>query len=199
MSIETLLAEQTAAITTNTSTMDKLIAALAVTAQNQERLIAGQAAAIDKVEGAKTTRKTKAEKEAEALTGGVVGNAEPAATVSGVAGATTAAEPKVISEDDLRTLATGWITADGAEKGSEIYKTRGTFMAGVASHLGSPTLAGPKATLDADGRKKAHFYISRKKAGHDVDFGVDYDFDGPHDQDTASAPVDEEEDDLGIG
>lgn len=199
MSIETMLAELTAAIQKNTETSLALIASLGTTAANQERLIAGQAAAIEKVEGGKAPAARTRGRPAKAD--------EPAATESGAGAAAAASESepagpnvRVVSEDDLRTLAAGWMKEQTTDTDRT---TVGEFLKAVAENFGKKKLVGPvvegkehlgAGISDPDHVKEAWFFISRKKAGLSVDFSGDYDYDGDPTQGApvAAAPADDE-------
>jgi hypothetical protein len=196
MSIEAALAELTAALQENTKTSLAVLAALNVTASNQERLIAGQGAAIDKVEAGKATPAPRTRKKA---------TEEPAVMETGADVAEPVSEPeakkpaaRVITEDDLRTLAGEWLSAqtDPAKR-----KEVGEFCKDVAENFGKKKLVGPvvegKEHLgagidDPEELKQAWFFISRKQAGLPVDFKADYDFDGAIDQGAAPAAADDE-------
>lgn len=199
MSIETMLADLTAAIQKNTDTSLALIAALGTTAANQERLIAGQTLAIEKVEGGKapTTTRTRARSS----------KADDADTGSKGAAAAPVSEPepvgpnvRVVSEDDLRTLAAGWMKEQTTDTDRT---TVGEFLKSVAENFGKKKLVGPvvegkehlgAGITDPDHIKEAWFFISRKKAGLTVDFSADYDWDADPTQGGAPAgtPADDE-------
>lgn len=190
MSIEAALAALTDAVQKNTETSLAVIAALKVTGENQERLIAGQAAAIEKVEAPKRTRAKKDEAPADAAE---KVDTPPAADTSNT---------RVVSDDDLRALAGNWLGGKGVDgKADEKLEKaqideRRAFIASLMTELGTAKLCGPESKLDEDGRKKASFYIMRKAEGLKVDFGADYDFDGDVTQ--GGEPEAAAEDDLGI-
>lgn len=158
-----------------------LIAALKVTGENQERLIAGQAAAIEKVEASKQTR-TRAKKDEQAPAAEKPESQDDTPTVT-------------VSDDDLRQVAGDFLKGDGKLTAEQVTERR-DFVASVMAELGTKKLCGPESTLDADGRKKASFFIKRKGEGLKVDFGADYDFDGDVTQ--GGEPEASAEDDLGI-
>ena len=186
MSIETLIEGHTAALNRNSDLL--------------ERVIAGQQAALDKIEGPKTTRAPKKTAESE---GAAVTQAEtppPAAVVeekpAAVApvvetppAAAAAAAPEV-TDADIRAAATAWMDGTSVEERTAAAAKMSTILAqfGVGGKL-----TGPESVLDADQRKQARFYIQRWAAGLTVDFGADYDFDGEPTQ-GAAAPA---EDPLG--
>lgn len=198
MSIEAALAELTAATQKNTETSLALIAALGTTAANQERLIAGQAAAIEKVDAGKSPATAT-------RTRGRPAKTENADTASEAPAAAAASEPtgRTVSEDDLRTLAAGWMKE---QTGDTDRTTVGEFLKSVAENFGKKKLVGPvvegkehlgSGLSDPDEVKQAWFFISRKKAGLPVDFGSDYDWDGAIDQGKAAAVAVEEDFDIG--
>lgn len=160
-----------------------LIAALKVTGENQERLIAGQAAAIEKVEAPKQTR-TRTKKDEQAPAADPTPEPEPALTAT-----------VTVSDDDLRQAAGDFLKGDGNLTAEQVTERR-DFVASVMAELGTKKLCGPESTLDADGRKKAAFFIKRKGEGLKVNFGADYDFDGDVTQ--GGEPEASAEDDLGI-
>lgn len=181
MSIEAALAGLTEATTKNTETALALIAALKVTNEYQERLVAGQAAAIEKVEAPKRTR-------------GAAKAAEPAKTEEPAQ--EPAQETTGVSDDDLRDLAGTYLGGKNEKTpltAEQVTERRG-FIAAMMKELGTAKLCGPESTLDDDGRKKAAFYIRRASEGLKVDFSADYDFDG----DPTQGGAVEEEEDLGI-
>ena len=152
----------------------------------QERLAAGAAAAMEKIEGGKaaatggegkatrTRRTAAAEPKADA----------PAPTESGEAAAEAASsepEPKVVTFKDY---AQNWLNA--AEKGSDEYKRRGKHLMGILGNFG----AGKISEVDEKNHAAAIFYIKRDEAGKPVDFSAAYDFAGDPAQDV-------EDDDVG--
>lgn len=185
MTIEAAIAGLTEAMNKNTETGLALIAALKVTGENQERLIAGQAAAIEKVEAPKQTR-TRAKKDEQApVAEKPESQEEPLQDTPTV----------TVSDDDLRQVAGDFLKGDGKLTAEQVTERR-DFVASVMAELGTKKLCGPESTLDADGRKKASFFIKRKGEGLKVDFGADYDFDGDVTQ--GGEPEASAEDDLGI-
>ncbi|WP_242136965.1 hypothetical protein [Sphingomonas sp. TREG-RG-20F-R18-01] len=175
MSIDTAIAEL------NTNIL-ALVAALKVTGENQERLIAGQGAAIAKVEAPKRTRRTKEEIAAD----------DAAAAATGTASTTeadTGAKARTVSDEELRAIAPKYLngTVDDATKKRE-------FMQSMMAELGTSKLCGPESKLDADARLRAAFYLERKAEGLPVDFSAEYDFNGDPTQ-PGSEPA---EDDFGV-
>lgn len=156
-----------------------------------ERLLAGQQAAIEKLEAAKPassgtrTRKPKDEPQ---------GNAEPAATESGAADAKTASEeksflPDVKDADGLKAHVGAWTGA--TEDADERAKRVGVLKA-MAEHFGcAPKFA--ELAADSDRLKQSLFFIERAKAGLPIDFSADYDFAGDPKQDGGVAAVVEED------
>ena len=176
MSIEVKLDELTKSVLGLTEMMK-------ITAANQERLIAGQAAAIEKVEPAKRTRSSKKEDSA-----------------TGTEEKTPAAEPekvevvgRVVSNDELKEIGGKFLTA-AKDSGPDALTAARDFMNTLLEEFGSPKLTGPETTLDAEQRKKAAFYIERKGAGLPVDLNADYDFDGDPTQAGGAVAATEDED-----
>lgn len=168
MSLETVLAENTAALIAHGELLKQID-------QNQQRLLAGQQTAIDKVEPVKATRARKTKDETPATTTDTK-TGEDAAVVEEKTGTTTTAAAPVTAEQ-LKTFAQGWMVEDG--KDSATYKERGPFLMDIQKHLGAEKLF---QMTDADDLKKAMFFVRRKKAGLDVNFDVEYDFDGDPEQ-----------------
>lgn len=159
MSLETHLAENTAAA-------KELTAALTRVAENQERLIAGQEKAIEKIEagkGAASRTTKKAESAPEKST------PEPAAEKK-------AAEETGVTDADVKAAATAWMNGKSKEQRAEAAE----FIFAMLDEFGidNRMLTGPESKLSAEQRKQALFYIQRKAAGLPVDFKADYDFDG---------------------
>lgn len=206
MTIEALLGEHIAALKANTE-------ALQAVAGNQERLIAGQAAAIEKVEATKPKRETAAEKKAreaaekaEAATSSgddaapATGNApaaDPAPTASGAAAAATATNEDGPTDEQLKATAVAWVgnAADDADK-----KARAGFLQTMARSLlnlgddaGLVMLTGADSKLTGEHRKKAVFFIKRahKLGGiQHVNLSAPYEFDLAPDQDEPRVEVD---------
>ena len=181
--------------------LERVAVGLERVADNQERLIAGQQAAIEKIEQPKAKRETKAEKEArekaEAAAAGdkapaaeePKGNAENAATASGAGAASNASDGP--TDEQLKATAVAWV---GQVTEPEQKTGRAEWLQRmVKSLLGVPAdsaemlmLTGPDSKLTADDRKKAVFFIKRahKLGGTEhVDFTAPYDFDEAPDQD----------------
>lgn len=171
MSLEAALAENTAA-------MKELVAALKITGENQERLIAGQAAAIAKVEEGKApatrTRKPRGSE------------AEPAATAPEVAVAAPASEAAdaavaVPSFDDLKLIGQDFLKKNlpGSDKNPSVEELgrRKDFLTAVNNHFGVSKFWTPESELSDAQRIQAAFFVKRKHAGKDVDFSADYAWD----------------------
>lgn len=173
MSIETLL--------------ERVAVGLERVADNQERLIAGQAAAIEKVEQPKAKRETKAEKAAREAA--EKGNEEAVSTASGAADAGSAASDGP-TDEQLKSTAVAWV---GTTEDPEEKKRRGEWLQAMARHMLGETdaskmlmLTGADSKLTAEHRKKAVFFIKRahKLNGTEhVNFAAPYNFDEAPDQD----------------
>lgn len=167
MSLEAALAENTAALNAHSEL-------LKVVTANQERLLAGQQAAIDKIEAPRAARTSR--KAADAPKG----NSEPAATASGAADAGGVSDEGV-SVDALFEYASGYLAefnpkTAGDKADAAKHQERGKFLMGMLSdEFGGAKI---KEISDADDRKRALFYLKRFAAGQPVDFKADYDFDG---------------------
>lgn len=185
MSLETALAENTAAMTALATIMEKMV-------HNQERLLAGQQAAIEKVAAGNPETATKRgrgrpPKNADAET--PTTEESPAATESGEAAATTASEgkvdkPKAETPAATETKATPkfadvskkWL--EKAEKGTDEYKKRGAAIMGILGHFG----AGKMSELPEIAEDEAMFYLKRHVKGLTVSYGAAYDFAGDPEQ-----------------
>lgn len=153
-----------------------------------ERVVAGQEAALAKLDGAKapTTGRGRAKKdEAEPA----AGNAEPAATESPAVAATTAYKAPVIADADaLKAHISAWTggTEDTAER-----QKRVELLKAIAAKFG----VAPKFGELLPHASKAVFLVDRAKAmGVDaVDLKAEYDFDGHPEQEVAAAAESEDE------
>lgn len=181
MSIEALMGDLTAALNKNSTLL--------------ERVIAGQEAAMAKLEGstaAPAARRTRKAADAPATEQG--NESAPAATEQPVADAAAASEPAAaatFTQDDLKAAAMGWRKAATEAKDEAALKKQGELFLGIAAHFGSPKLTGPESTLTSEQIKQAVFFTKRAQAGLSVDFSADYDFDGAVDQ-GAAASADED-------
>lgn len=179
MSLEAALAE-------NTATLKEHMEVLKEVAQNQGRLLLASQTAIDKVEAPKATRTRKAKDDAPAAE--PEKNEEPAGTASGAGDASSASDE--VTTDALLGFATSYLNefnpkVDGNKNADPAkYQARGKFLMGMLS--GEFGVAKIPEIAEADDRKRALFYLKRFVAGKDVDFKVDYDFDGEPDQDVAA-------------
>lgn len=205
--------------------LERVAVGLERVADNQERLIAGQAAAIDKIEQPKAKRETAAEKKAReaaekaAATGAEPeqapateepkGNAEPASTASGATDAGSAANDGP-TDEQLKATAVAWV---GTTEDPEEKKRRAEWLQAMARSLLGETdttkmlmLTGADSKLTPEHRKKAVFFIKRAhklKSTEQVDFTAPYDFDEAPDQDAprvepeAAAAAEPEFDPLG--
>lgn len=149
--------------------MEALTQALNRVADNQERLIKGQEAAIEKLEGAKptSTRGRKAKEPVEEA-------APAAAAVEPEAPTATFPHLTIKTEDALKAHISAWTggTEDAAEKAARVQ-----FLKDMAAEFGcAPKFS--EFAAEPERLKKSVFYVDRKKAGLPVDFGADYDFDG---------------------
>lgn len=190
MSLEALLAENTAALTAQTAIL--------------ERVLLGQEAAMAKLEGVTTTRRPRATKAAEdavmaagnlvaACVAEVSSESTPAATGTQADAAVSASDP---TQDDLKALAMKWrgTATDDATKAKQ-----NELLVAIVAKIGAKKLSGPEGPTDPDQIRQAMFYIERASAGLPVDLNADYDFDGPIEQGVATAHevVAEEDDPLG--
>jgi hypothetical protein len=188
MSIEQLLADNTAALTRNSDLL--------------ERVIAGQEAAMEKLNaGGASTRKPRGSKATEtpadpiaAAAGNSTGDAaESADTASGAEGATAAVETVttqtvadiaggITTEAQMKEYVTGWTgsTEDADERGARV-----NLLKAIAGKLG----VAPKFADLVPHAAKAVFLIERAKAtGVDsVDVEAAYDFDGDPAQEAPAA------------
>src|SRR3569623_1850902 len=151
-----------AAIAELTQSNLALIAQLKITGENQERLIAGQVAAIDKVEAPKAAR-TRA-KAAETPAAGPTEQKQPETPP---AVEPTGGDLPTVSDAELKATAQKYL---GLDQDPKSLTERRNFVAAVMKELDTPMLCGEKSTLDNDGRCKAAFYIMRATAGLAVDF-----------------------------
>lgn len=153
--------------------MGALTAALTRVADNQDRLIAGQEAAMAKLETKSTGsgRGKAAAKKAEEK----APEPEPKSFLPAI---------KTGDADALKAHIGGWT---GATDDADEKKARVAFLKDMANHFGCEAKFGELAA-DDDRLKQTLFYVERKKVGLDVNFSHDYDFDGDPAQD---GPVDD--------
>lgn len=172
MSLEAALIEHAAALKANTAIL--------------ERVVAGQGAAMERLENAKPATTRGAKKAAEAT---VV--AEPAAKTEEKVAETPKTEaapavPKIKLGDGeaLKAYVSAWTgSTDDAEERAK----RVDLLKAIAAHLG----VAPKFGELMGNVREVQFYIERAKAGLPVDFNADYDFDGSPDQGGSEPAADE--------
>lgn len=167
--------------------LNKNTAALERVAANQEKLIAGQQAAIEKIDAGKGGKPPAATKAADKTTTKETG--KPAA--------------KTVSDEDVKNAAVAYMTAVTSGMSAEDAKAKKNgeckqVLSAILEHFGvGGKLTGPESKLDADQRKQAKFYLDRKAAGLKVDLNADYDFDGDPKQGADAPAAEEENDPLG--
>jgi hypothetical protein len=151
----------------------------------QERLAAGADKALALAEAGKpaTTRTPRAKKE------------EPAAAAPATETGLNLPAVAVGDGEALKAIIQPWLAE--AKKGTPEATERTGFFKDMAGHFSiEPKFANFAA--DADTLKQTLFFFERKKAGHTVTFGAEYDFDGALDQDEPAAPAAAaDEDDFG--
>jgi len=183
---------------TTAASIAALTAALTRVGDNQERLLAGQQAAIEKIEAGKPTT-TRARKTADPV---VAAAAEPAAVVEKPAdpAPVVAETSKSFLPADVTDAAsleiyvkawTGAVTGDDKVKRVDLLKA-------IANHFGVAPKFGPLAETK-DRLTQTLFFIERSKKDLVVDFAADYDFAGDPAQGRASAPAADAADDSDFG
>jgi len=166
MSLEAALAENTAAVLAHIEVLKQI-------GVNQERLLAGQSVAIEKVEAFKATRARKKPDDAPAAE--PKKNGEPAGTASGAGDAGSVSESTAPTADELFAYASGYL-AEFKDKDATKYQERGKFLKStLASEFGDKKI---KELDDETDRKRMMFYLKRFAAGLKVDLAADYNFDG---------------------
>ena len=197
MSLEQAILDLSEDVTALTAVMEKMI-------HNQERLLAGQQAAIEKVAAGnpdKPTRgrpKKNAEPEPAAETPATdtqPTSEKPADTESGEADVKTASDkPAENAVPPFKDVAKKWM--DKAEKGTDEYKKRGVAVMGILGHFG----AGKMSELPEDAEDKAMFFLKRHVKGLPVNYDAPYDFAGDPLQDepevSGGEAAAEDDDDL---
>ncbi len=158
--------------------MTALTTSLNRVAENQERLLAGQQAALDKIEGGKATttrtRRTKADDAAEQTPAAEQVQPEPEPVKSFL--------PDVTDEASLKAYVSAWTGAvEGADRAKRV-----ELLKAISAHFGVEPKFAP-LSADAARLKQVLFFIERSKAGQPVDFGADYDFAGDPAQGAAAA------------
>jgi len=148
-----------------------------------ERVVAGQQAAIDKIEAPKAARTRKADAPTEPAATQETSSGPAAEPVSG-----PAAEPVVepaaastgrnISDDDVKGAALNWMkqvdpTGQDIPKRTECAQ----WLTSIVASFGlTGKLTGADSVLDDVQRKKARHFILRKTLDLPVDFAGAYDF-----------------------
>jgi len=175
MSLESEIAELRGTVTALTEIMTQQVAV-------QERLLAGQQAAIATVAAGnpgttgKRTRKPKEEADTPTTSDA------PADTASGADDAGSASEeqaPKPAADAPkagFSVNAKKWL--DKVEQGSDDYKARGKTIMGILANFGAAKMS----ELEAADEDKAMFYLKRAAKGVAINFDAAYDFDGAPDQ-----------------
>ena len=127
--------------------IEALALALAANTAILERVVAGQQAALEKIETPKATRTPRATKETPAAApepAAETGKEGAAGTESGACAATTATDgPATATNDDLKAVAVPWLAAS---TNPEDRKEIGEFLMSIAQLFGSPKLTGPDST-----------------------------------------------------
>lgn len=200
MSLETKIEELTGTVAALTIIIQQQLAV-------QERLLAGQAKAIETVAAgnpAVPTRRGRKAAEKEAVDTPNTSD-EPADTASGADDASSAAdEPAAEVVEEKRKPATEekakltfavaakkWL--DQKEQGSAEYKVRGKTIMGILGNFGAAKMS----EVPAENEDKAMFYLKRAASGLTINFDAEYDFEGDPKQDEPvadAAPADEDED-----
>lgn len=167
MSLETKIEELTGAVSA-------LSALVATQVAIQERLVAGQAAALEKIDAGKdkvaaAPRRSRAAKEEPEATA-TPKTAEPAPTESGAEDADSASnKPAAYSFADYTKA---WLNSQ--EQGSAEYKRRGKLLMSILGNFG----AGKISEVDEKHHAAAVFFVKRDEAGKTIEFDAEYDFAG---------------------
>ena len=175
MSLEEALAANTAATKENSALL--------------ERVVAGQEAAMAKLEvSPKTTRKKKEEPAAPQGESSDSASAGSAATETPAAGAASASEATgvaaivagITDADGMKAYVSGFTgaTEDQTERARRVH-----LLKDIAAKCGVE----PKFPAILPHAKTVVFLIERDKAGQPVDVNAAYDLDGPVDQEVAPA------------
>lgn len=182
MSIEQLLAENTAALNANTETMGKLIAGREAALAQFEK----QAAVAGEAPKPTRTRKPKADEAPAAGGGGEAGGNAAGSAAAGSTVESPAASPSsapTVGPDDAEIRAAAATYIKGASDDEDARQARGANLKAITDHFGTKTLVGPEGVQDADQRQQTLFFIKRFDAGCPVDFSQEYDFSGDPTQD----------------
>ena len=147
-----------------------LTAAITRQSDIQERLLAGQEAALAKLEGAKPARTPRAAKVTETAAPAAAEEPapkeEPAAAVE-----TQSFLPDVSSLEKFEAFCKGWVVAAAD---AEAKKDRVAFAKAVADNFGVEA----KFPAMFPHAEQVAFYFLRKAEGCKVDFNAEYDFTG---------------------
>lgn len=177
MSIDTVLADLKTAIAAQT-------AAITRNSELLERVVAGQSAAIEKIEGGKT--KPAATAKAEPAPAVPTSKMQPApAKAEPVPAPAAKAEPIPVEPDpiagevtneDVKDAANTWM--GGKTKDERVAASKKLMeLLDFFGQTGGK-ITGPESNLDAEQRKQAKFFIERWAEGLEVNFSAEYDFDG---------------------
>lgn len=174
MSLEAALETHAAALNRNSDLLAKVV-------DNQARLLAGQEAALAKLDTAKPSGSSRGSTKKD--------DPKPPTEEKKPASETAS---RTISDDDLRAAGAAWMKGKSETERNDAFDK----MNSVLEHFGlkGTKITGPDSKLDADQRKQAWFYIQRWNAGLDVNFSADYDFDGDPKQDAAAPEAESEND-----
>jgi hypothetical protein len=196
MSLEQALTANTEAMTALAAVMEKMI-------HNQEGLLAGQQAALEKVAAGnpdKPTRGRPKKAETEAVvqpekTDTPPTSEKPADTESGEQSVATAADAAdAPAAPPFKDVSKKWL--DKAEKGTDEHKKRGVAIMGILGHFG----AGKMSELKPEDEDKAMFFLKRHVKGLPVNYDAPYDFAGDPLQDepevSGGEAAAEDDDDL---
>lgn len=204
MSLETKIEELTGTVAALTTIIQQQLAV-------QERLLAGQAKAIETVAAGNPAAPAKRGRKAVEKEVSDTPNTsdEPADTASGADDASSAADepasevveekPKPAATEEKAKLtfavaAKTWL--DQKEQGSAEYKVRGKTIMGILGNFGAAKMS----EVPAENEDKAMFYLKRAASGLTINFDAEYDFEGDPKQDEPVAdavPADEDEDIFG--
>jgi hypothetical protein len=167
MSLEQLLAENTAALIANTQALQVLEAGRQASLEQLKK-------AAETGDAPKPTRRKKAdEAPAAAAEEATVTQTVTEGAVS--APTTTAPAATESIEQQVRAETTAYVNAEGLTDDQKTARTDN--IRAIMAHFGG-MLCGPTSTLDDEQRSQALFYIRRFAAGCTVDFSQDYDFSG---------------------
>lgn len=187
MSIEQIIADNTAALNRNSDLM--------------ERVIACQEAAIAKLEGAPAAKRTRARKEEAPAGNGSPGSAATESAGDGASGASEVTEPPAASQsaaeqaaksvESLTAYLKSWTSSapDDAEKNKRV-----DLLKAVAEKNG----VAPGFSTIFPHAKELVFFVERYKAGiTDIDLSLDYDLDGDPAQAVEAGPAATSDDEFG--